>query len=183
MKDLSIRLDLLDNLSGDDADISKVCAGELGHDPGKLEERLSLILHLANHWNAILLLDEADCFLKQRSHDPVQSGLISVFLRKLEYFQGVMFLTTNRVTTFDEAMLSRIHFAIKYDDLNAKARKNIWTAFLKKAGSSPDKVDVSDSQLTSLTEKKLNGRQVNRSHPIKRRQLIDDQIKNTVKTA
>ena len=70
-----------------------------------------------------------------------------------------MFLTTNRVTTFDEAMLSRVHFAIKYPDLTAKARKKLWKALLQKAGTS-EEVDVNDTQLSSLTERKLNGRQV-----------------------
>lgn len=39
----------------------------------------------------------------------VRNSVVSVFLRKLEYYDAIMFLTTNRVAQFDEAILSRIH--------------------------------------------------------------------------
>jgi hypothetical protein len=65
----------------------------------KLEGQLSRIFKTASHWNAILLLDEADVFLEQRSPDNLtRNGLVSVFLRKLEYYEGIMFLMTNRVS-------------------------------------------------------------------------------------
>jgi hypothetical protein len=36
-----------------------------------------------------------------------RNALVSVALRILEYHRGVLFLTTNRIKTFDEAFLSR----------------------------------------------------------------------------
>jgi len=57
-------------------------------------------------------------YLAERSLQDIQrNGLVSVFLRHLEYFQGIMFLTTNRVATFDMAFQSRILFSIKFGDL------------------------------------------------------------------
>jgi hypothetical protein len=47
-------------------------------------------------------------------------------LRALEYFQGILFLTTNRVAQFDEAFKSRIHVSIGYEALNDEAREQIW---------------------------------------------------------
>ncbi|KAG9240325.1 hypothetical protein BJ878DRAFT_389737, partial [Calycina marina] len=44
-----------------------ISAGELNVEAGKLEVQLSKIFRIASHWNAILLLDEADVFLEQRS--------------------------------------------------------------------------------------------------------------------
>jgi SpoVK/Ycf46/Vps4 family AAA+-type ATPase len=118
---------------------------------------LANILHLARHWGAIVLLDEADVFLEQRSHENVnRNALVSVFLRQLEYFQGAMFLTTNRVRTFDEAFQSRIHFALRYEKLGEPARAKVWTEFLKRSGPN----SLSPKNLKSLTEKDLNGRQV-----------------------
>ena len=74
------------------------------------------------HWNAILLLDEADVFLEQCStQDLVRNGLVSVFLRKLEYCQAIMFMTTNRASQFDEAVLSRIHLMLRYENLGTDA--------------------------------------------------------------
>jgi hypothetical protein len=51
-----------------------------------LEGQLSLIFQVASHWGAVILLDEADVYLERRSpQDIVRNGLVSVFLRKLEY--------------------------------------------------------------------------------------------------
>jgi hypothetical protein len=87
-----------------------VSAGELGTDSRVLERTLTDILDIAHAWGAVLLLDEADVFLEKRSiHDIHRNALVSVFLRLLEYFQGILFLTTNRVETFDDAFQSRTY--------------------------------------------------------------------------
>lgn len=54
-----------------------------------------------------------------------------VFLRKIEYFQGVLFLTTNRKEDFDEAFKSRIHVTISYPDLTENARSEIWRKLIE----------------------------------------------------
>lgn len=41
-----------------------------------------------------------------------------VFLRVLEYYAGILFLTTNRIGDFDEAFASRIHMSLHYPPLN-----------------------------------------------------------------
>jgi len=95
-----------------------LCAGDLGTNIEHLEHNLVEITSLAYKWGAIILIDEADVYLAERSLQDVQrNGLVSVFLRHLEYFQGTMFLTTNRLTTFDDAFQSRIHLAMKFGDL------------------------------------------------------------------
>jgi hypothetical protein len=66
--------------------ISKISAGEMPADAARLEIQLSSIFEAAVHWGALLLLDEADVFLERRSpNDLIRNGLVSVFLRKLEY--------------------------------------------------------------------------------------------------
>jgi AAA+ superfamily predicted ATPase len=96
--------------------------------------------------------------LEERSLKDVQrNGLVSVFLRHLEYFQDIMFLTTNRVTAFNDAFRSRITFAIKFDDLNIKAKKKIWETFLQKV---PTEKKISDKDIDGLSQKNINGRQV-----------------------
>lgn len=42
---------------------------------------------------------------------------MKVFLRVLEYYAGILFLTTNRVGDFDEAFASRIHISLYYPPL------------------------------------------------------------------
>jgi ATPase family associated with various cellular activities (AAA) len=141
--------------------ILQISAGELGTEAQKLEKHLSDIFQIANQWDAILLLDEADVFLERRSsQDLHRNGLVSVFLRKLEYCTGILFLTTNRVSEFDEAILSRIHLLLRYENLKKKARKNIWKSFLKQAETQNGAVIIGPKHLESLTEAELNGRQV-----------------------
>jgi len=148
----------------------RVCAGDLGLDSDKLETRLTAILDLVARWKAVLLLDEADVFLEARQPQHLMHNtLISVFLRQLEYFQGVMILTTNRVTAFDEAIQSRIHLGIKYEPLSRKAKAEVWTNFLKQATSASKirKVSkISTKQLEELSKKEFNGRQVRMFHAI-----------------
>ncbi|KAB8298079.1 hypothetical protein EYC80_001842 [Monilinia laxa] len=104
-----------------------VSAGELGTDPRTLEAELQKILDIAHAWGAVLLLDEADVFLEKRTiQDIHRNALVSIFLRLLEYFQGILFLTTNRVETFDDAFQSRIHIALRYGDLSTKAKKSVF---------------------------------------------------------
>jgi SpoVK/Ycf46/Vps4 family AAA+-type ATPase len=109
-----------------------VSVGELGKDASQLESKLR---ELAPLWEAVLLLDEAYVFLEARSlHELERNATVGVFLRLLEYHQRVMFSTTNRITTIDEAFKSRISVAIKYQDLEESARRAIWENFLVLAG-------------------------------------------------
>lgn len=84
-----------------------VSAGELGTLPRELDEKLTMILELSHTWNAILLLDEADVFLQARDNlDVNRNALVSIFLRQLEYYQGILILTTNRIGSCDPAFES-----------------------------------------------------------------------------
>lgn len=87
---------------------------------------------MAKRWGAVLLLDEADVYLEQRtSHDLKRNCLVAAFLRCLEYFQGLLFLTTNRVGNFDDAMISRIHIVLHYE-FEESTRQAVWDIFFRK---------------------------------------------------
>ncbi|KAF7555179.1 hypothetical protein G7Z17_g2379 [Cylindrodendrum hubeiense] len=84
-------------------------------------------------WGAVMLIDEADVFLEKRQvTDLKRNSLVSVFLRCIEYYRGVLFLTTNRVGHFDDAFMSRIHVVIYYDKLGIDDRRKIWEQFFDK---------------------------------------------------
>lgn len=134
----------------------QVSSGELSANAKEAETQLSRIFRLAEKWKALLLLDEADVFLRRRSLDHVRDAHITMFLRTLEYYRGILFLTTNRVRDFDDAMQSRIDLPLKYPDLSKETRKTIWIDFLKRNNTFP----VNESDVESLAEKDLNGRQV-----------------------
>ncbi|OJD20102.1 hypothetical protein ACJ73_08565 [Blastomyces percursus] len=132
------------------------CAGDFGIKADDLEEYLSRVLDLVRRWDAILLLDEADVFLSERSVNGLHhNALVSVFLRSLEYFEGIMFLTTNRHTTLDPAMQSRIHVGIKYESLSLEAKSRVWNKQLSNAGAK-----ISKKELEKLLNKSSNGRQI-----------------------
>lgn len=59
-----------------------------------------------------------------------------MFLRILEYYEGILFLTTNKVGLIDEAFKSRIHMALYYPWLTEEQTISIWRSLLKKAGDS-----------------------------------------------
>ncbi len=143
-----------------------VTCGDLGTEPDDLEKRLKDVFEYAVNWNAVLLLDEADVFLQERDvHDLKRNALVSVFLRELEYFDGVLFLTTNRPGSLDEAFQSRIHVTIGLPELDAKSQLEVWTIFVKD-------LNIEKSEKMSILEfvdediKKngnLNGRQIRNS--------------------
>ena len=91
---------------------------------------------------------------------------MSIFLRLLEYFQGILFLTTNRVETFDDAFQSRIHVALRYGELTTKAKKTVWKMFLDlvRKVESMQVAAFSDHELDLLSRHQLNGRQVRTIH-------------------
>lgn len=124
--------------------------------------RLRKIFDMAARWDAVLLLDEADVLLEKRSFEDLRrNGIVSIFLRMLEYFDGILFLTTNRIETMDIAFQSRIHIAIKYPALTPDFRRQIWAKFI-------DRLDKKEAEakrelkdhLEDLQEWELNGRQI-----------------------
>ena len=120
-------------------------------------------------WYFILVLttisyrsDEADVFLESRSantsdlgrnalvsskdpRDPDNHVLIkAVLLRVLEYHDGILILTTNRLRNFDIAVQSRVNLAIKYNSLSDEQKKTIYRNFVNQLNeeNADDKEDL-----------------------------------------
>lgn len=70
--------------------------------------------------------------VRSRTHCLGMFNAKKVFLRAMDYFQGILFLTTNRVGHFDEAFRSRIHLSLGYKTLDDKARAQIWDNLFQK---------------------------------------------------
>ncbi|KAI9689566.1 MAG: hypothetical protein M1822_010218 [Bathelium mastoideum] len=159
----------------------RVTCGDIGTSPEDVEKHLKNALALGKMWDcgnrscseegktqlttvAVVLLDEAEVFLQERSLiDINRNALVSVFLRVLEYYDGILILTSNRVGTFDEGFKSRIQFAIHYETLGSSSRKQIWTNFLHRlVTSQPDEIDIDDldQRIEDLACYALNGRQI-----------------------
>ncbi|KAF9457884.1 hypothetical protein BDZ94DRAFT_1227214 [Collybia nuda] len=132
--------------------------GELGTRASELDATLERIFDIATVWKAIVLIDEADVFLEQRSmHDLERNAMVAVFLRHVEYYRGILFLTTNRIQAFDEAFLSRIHVALHFRELTQESREQVWTAFINKLAVSKE---ITAQQIKDLAVRDVNGRQI-----------------------
>ncbi|KAI3544906.1 hypothetical protein CABS01_05770 [Colletotrichum abscissum] len=110
-----------------------ITCGDIGITAGEVEGRLQYHTRLAEKWGCVLLLDEADVFLMRRSWDNMhRNALVSVFLRHLEYYSGILFLTTNIVGVIDEAFKSRIHVALQYPSIDLDSTLKIWSNLLSR---------------------------------------------------
>ncbi len=126
---------------------------EIGTDIRSIEENLRVIFKRVEKWGAIILFDEIDVFLTKRDNDINRSAVVGVFLRLMDYFRGIMFLTTNRSEVIDNAVLSRITLNIKYPDLTKETRRKIWQSKISDANLQIDSID-------NLANVNLNGRQI-----------------------
>lgn len=131
-------------------------SGDLGDSSTSIQAQLMRVFELAELWKAVVLLDEADVFLTARNNTSLaRNAVTSIFLRHLEYYRGILLLTTNRLRSLDEAFQSRIHFAFEFDELGDEAREAIWKSFLARAH-----VELDQKGLSGLAKVKLNGRQI-----------------------
>ncbi|KAL9564302.1 hypothetical protein ACKAV7_011493 [Fusarium commune] len=164
----------------------RVTCGDIGTKAEDVEKFRS---ELNAHAITVVLLDEADVFLEQRSLVNLErNALVSVFLRVLEYYDGILILTSNRVGIFDEAFRSRIQLSLRYKNLGQAERYQIWENFLKHLDQFQQTVqsgpksqsqqvpligygmDISDlrKHLSELSQVELNGREIRNALSIAR---------------
>jgi hypothetical protein len=135
----------------------RVHSGQLGVTAESVEANLTTILRRAARWKAILLLDEADVYIRRRDNDLQHNAIVAEFLRTLEYFNGLLFMTTNRVDDVDDAILSRCIAVIRYDTPPADAARKLWRTLSDQFGA-----DLSDALIDELMQSypKLSGRDI-----------------------
>jgi len=88
-----------------------------------------------------------------------RNALVSIFLRLLEYYEGILFLTSNRVESFDLAFKSRIHIALRYPELTVPVRRQLWRDFLLRIPENERNLDF-ERDLPILGKEEINGRQI-----------------------
>ncbi|KAA1252989.1 ATP-binding protein [Vibrio cholerae] len=124
-----------------------VHAGQLGIKPEEIESRLDKILDNAEKWKAILLLDEADVYIRRRDNDMSHSAIVAAFLRKIERYNGILFMTTNRENDVDEAIASRCSAILKYELPSDNELFKIWTVLSKHY-----KIEMSNELINKLID-------------------------------
>jgi hypothetical protein len=112
----------------------RVHSGQLGLNVAAMETSLKEALLRAQRWGAVMLIDEADVYIKRRQDDMTMNAVVGVFLRVLEYFNGLLFLTTNRIDDIDEAIVSRCIALIRFHSPDEEARRRIWGVMSEQFG-------------------------------------------------
>lgn len=114
----------------------------------EVEKNLHHNFRLAYKWGCVLLLDEADVFLAKRNKtDLRRNAVTSVFLRSLEYYAGILFLTTNRVGSIDPAFKSRIQLSLYYPRINLDTTVKLYEVFLKRARDEQKRIGVAQFKI------------------------------------
>jgi SpoVK/Ycf46/Vps4 family AAA+-type ATPase len=103
---------------------------------GETEQNIAQMFADASRNKAVLILDEADSFLSERSgrNQRWEMNEVSEFLVQLENFQGIFCATTNRFEDLDSAFLRRFDLKIKLDYLTEEQRSMMFKKLLRKPG-------------------------------------------------
>ncbi|MPW22693.1 AAA family ATPase [Paraburkholderia sp. CNPSo 3157] len=135
----------------------RVHSGQLGTTAASVGATLSGILQRATRWDAILLLDEADVYIRRRDNDLEHNAIVAEFLRTLEYFNGLLFMTTNRIDDVDDAILSRCIAKIQYETPPRRDAIRLWKLLAEQLGA-----DIDDDLIETLTSAypKASGRDI-----------------------
>jgi hypothetical protein len=138
----------------------RIHSGQLGVDATSVEEHLVTALRRAERWKAILLIDEADVYIRRRNDDVDHNAIVAVFLRVLEYFSGILFMTTNRHDDIDDAIMSRCIATITYEPPTAEMQRKLWHVLAKQfqVSLSPSAQAVADAMTASYPH--LTGRDI-----------------------
>ncbi|KAI9158904.1 Arylsulfatase [Paramyrothecium foliicola] len=161
-------------------------AEDLGISASILGTKIKRVFEMATDWNAVILLDEADVFMAERHPTDIhRNELVSIFLRELEYFRGIIFLTTNLYSTIDSAFRSRVSLHLRFQQLSRESRESVWRKFLERL---PDQKQLSgptsgqdsdeDGGLPSSGEKPLDEEDL---HELSLWRLNGREIKNAIK--
>lgn len=133
-----------------------VQCSQLGLNVETIEGTLGTILNRASRWGAVLLIDEADVYVRERGDDIQQNAIVGVFLRVLEYHRGTLFMTSNR-NEIDDAILSRATAWIQYKLPDTELLSEIWRVL-----AAQYKVKLDAKEITRLTRDlpNISGRSV-----------------------
>lgn len=108
----------------------RITSGELGSTVSQIETHLAEILDRGQRWGCVILLDEADTYLAKRGSDTFErNAIVGAFLRQLEWYPGIMILTSNRSLDFDGAVAQRVHLQLFYPHLNSVAASKVWKTY------------------------------------------------------
>lgn len=132
-------------------------------DNTKMNAKLKEGFLRAKRYKAILLLDEVDVFIRKRGGGhPIFDENTSMFLRVLEWYDGILFMTTNLANQIDLAIFSRVHVCLEYGQVTKEDRRDIWKSMFPKELMNSLEGDSShhENMLDELASIDINGREI-----------------------
>lgn len=120
---------------------------------GETEKKIAAAFHSARDARAILVIDEADSFLRDRA-DASRSWevtQVNELLTQMEAFEGIFIASTNLIDTLDSASLRRFDFKVKFDYLTRAQRRAMLTRVASDLSATPDE-DERAGQLVDRLE-------------------------------
>ncbi|MCH9697559.1 MAG: AAA family ATPase [Gammaproteobacteria bacterium] len=95
---------------------------------GETEKNIARMFEQAADENCLLLLDEADSFLRDRarSRNSWEVTQVNELLVQMERFQGIFVCSTNLMSNLDNAVLRRFDFKLKFNYLKTN---QVWKLF------------------------------------------------------
>jgi SpoVK/Ycf46/Vps4 family AAA+-type ATPase len=112
---------------------------------GETPKNVAAIFRLAEEQEAVLLFDEADAIAARRSagamqgHQRESNTVVSVLLRELEAFNGIVIFATNLAANFDPAFERRIRTHVLFEMPGVAEREQIWRVQIH-----PDRTPLAD---------------------------------------
>lgn len=106
-------------------------AGVINKYIGETEKRLKKVFDACERADVVLFFDEADALFGQRmqvkdAHDRFANIEIDYLLQRMEQFDGIAILATNRKSDLDKAFLRRLRFIIDFLSPGPKERQALW---------------------------------------------------------
>jgi SpoVK/Ycf46/Vps4 family AAA+-type ATPase len=97
---------------------------------GETEQNMARMFEAAANEDAVLLLDEADSFLRSRrlAERSYELSEVNEMLQGMERFAGIFICTTNLFEELDEAALRRFTFKIRFKPLTTEQRERMFVA-------------------------------------------------------
>ncbi len=95
---------------------------------GETEKNMAKMFEEAQAEDAVLLLDEADSYLRSRrlAERNYEISEVNEMLQGMERFSGVFICTTNLFDELDEAVLRRFSFKIQFKPMSAEQRERLF---------------------------------------------------------
>lgn len=120
--------------------------GEIGYSAKEAETALAKNFHLAQAWDCVSLLEDADDMLSHSNSGMKSNMLVKTFRQVLDQFTGLLFLTSNQHRPFDVALLSRLHIALYFDPISKESALKIWTNLLRRLDAQGE-IDYSEDSI------------------------------------